>query len=59
MFKGSNACHTSIADIAKDAAEKFAQVRSIYPDTPWGDVEPIAIPDAAWLGALEEMVRCF
>jgi hypothetical protein len=59
IFKGPNSCHSSVADIAKDVAEKFAQVRSVYPHVPWGDVEPMGIPDAAWLPTLEEWFDAF
>lgn len=54
VFDGKNACHFSIAEIAKDVAVKVKQVQSINPGVPFGDVEPIGIPDAHWLADLEQ-----
>ena len=54
VFNGKNACHSSIEDIAKDVATKVKQVQSVYPEATFGDVEPVGIPDTAWLSELEQ-----
>ena len=54
VFNGKDACHASIAEIAKDVAVKVKQVQSIYPGVAVGDVEPMGISDGAWLNELEQ-----
>ena len=54
VFNGKNACHTSITDIAKDVAVKVKQLRAVYPNAAFGDVEPMGIPDASWIADLDQ-----
>ncbi len=60
-FNGQNACHSSIADIAKDVAEKVRQIRTIFPQAQFGEVEPVPIPrmplDTCKLCRSGDMVR--
>lgn len=54
VFNGKNACHSSIDELAKDAAVKIKQLRAVYPNAAFGDVEPMGIPDAHWISELEQ-----
>jgi hypothetical protein len=59
-------CHTPIPELARQAAEKIAEVREIFPDVKIGDIEPLGVfpPDAAqwaedvaqWLEAYQKAV---
>jgi hypothetical protein len=59
VFNGRGACHTSIVDIAKDVAVKVKQVQAIYPDAKFGDVEPMGVPDDAWLSDVEQWLDAY
>jgi hypothetical protein len=57
---GRNACHSSIADIAKEAAEKIRRVREVFPQVQFGDVEPPqGFPPATWLADLQTWFDAF
>jgi hypothetical protein len=48
VYNGKNACHSSIAEIAKDVALKVKQMQSVYPGVALIDVEPVGIPNENW-----------
>ena len=55
-FKGNKrltACHSPIADIAKELARRIKQVHTIFPDAKVGEVEPFPVSDL-WLAKLEQ-----
>lgn len=54
VYNGKNACHSSIADIAKIVAVNVKQVQSIYPGVPFGDFEPVGVPNTNWESDLEQ-----
>lgn len=57
---GTNACHSSIADIAKETAEKIRRVRAVFPQVQFGDVEPVqGFPKATWLADLQTWFDAF
>jgi hypothetical protein len=57
---GTNACHSSIADIARETAEKIRRVRAVFPEVQFGDVEPIqGFPPATWLADLQTWFDAF
>jgi hypothetical protein len=46
---GRDGCHSSIADIAKDVANKVRQIRTVFPGVPFGEVEPLSFrPNQPW-----------
>ena len=50
-----SACHLSISDIAKDAAKRIRDVRSVFPDVKVGDVEPfMEFSDSDWVNTLSQ-----
>ncbi len=55
FFNGRNACHASVATLARLTAEGAAEMRAVFPDVKIGDIEPMAaIAPAAvaqWLAA--------
>lgn len=55
FFNGRNACHASVATVARLTAEGAAEMRAVFPDVKIGDIEPMAaIAPAAvaqWLAA--------
>jgi hypothetical protein len=56
VYAGPNACRWSAQQVAHDAAQHLAQIRSVFPDVVVGDIE--VVPDAAaidtWLGAYQQ-----
>ena len=59
-YSGPNACHASIADIAKETAEKIRRVREVFPQVQFGDVEPPqAFPPSTWLADLQTWFDAF
>ncbi len=61
-FNGQNACHSSIAQIAKDIAVKVRQIHTIFPQARFGDVEPVPIPRMpldTWLADLATWFDAF
>jgi hypothetical protein len=56
VYVGPNACQWSAQQVAHDAAQHVAQIRSVFPDVVVGDIE--VVPDAAatntWLGAYQQ-----
>jgi hypothetical protein len=57
---GTNACHSSIADIAKETAEKIRRVRQVFPQVQFGDVEPLqGLTPATWLADLQTWFDAF
>ena len=53
-------CHLSIDDIAKDAAKRIRDVRSVFPDVRIGDVEPLMeFSDNEWAGVLSQWFDAF
>jgi len=58
---GKGGCHSSIAAIAADVANKIRQIRTVFPGVPVGEAEPLsfnpALPwfdDDRWLSDLSE-----
>jgi hypothetical protein len=46
---GKIGCHSSIADIARDVANKVRQIRTVFPGVPFGEAEPLTFrPGDAW-----------
>ncbi len=46
---GKHGCHSSIADIAQDVANKVRAVRTVFPGMRFGDVEPLTFqPGDPW-----------
>jgi hypothetical protein len=59
-YEGSNACHSSIAEIAEDIAKKVQQFKSVFPNVGVGDVEPImGFPENRWFRDVEQFVNAF
>lgn len=59
-YTGPNACRSSIEDVARNAAIRVQQARSIFPDVAVGDAEPIqAFPDATWQSDTERWLDAF
>ena len=56
VYAGPNACQWSAQQVAHDAAQHLAQIRSVFPDVVAGDIE--VVPDAVamdtWLGAYQQ-----
>lgn len=52
-YRGRRACHASIEEVARSVAQVVQEVRSIYPDARFGDVEPMGFQDPRWLHDLE------
>ena len=62
VYNGPNACHSSPSDIAKEIADKIRQVRTVFPQAQYGDVEPSPIPSlpqATWLADLATFFDAF
>jgi hypothetical protein len=55
-------CHSTIPELARQVAEKIAEVRAIFPDVKVGDIEPVGImqPDAAqWAADMTQWLQAF
>jgi hypothetical protein len=60
FYSGPNACHASIANIARGVAEKVRQIHATFPQAQFGDVEPLqAFPQATWLADVETWLDAF
>ncbi len=59
FYDQKNACHSSIEDIAADAAEKIKQVRSIFPSIEVGESEPILDVTRNGVGDLKSWLDAF
>jgi hypothetical protein len=62
IWSGPSACHSSVGDIAKEIADKFRQVRTVFPQAQFGEVEPMPVPGvpvATWLADLEGLFDGF
>jgi len=59
-YNGPNACHSSIAEIARDVAVKVRQVRAVFPGVKIGEAEPLmGLPEATWLADLTQWFDAF
>jgi hypothetical protein len=52
-------CHWSIPDLARDVGSKVRQIRSVFPNAQFGEVEPFGFPDATWLSDIAAWVDAF
>lgn len=60
VYDGQNACHSSIAQIARDVAITIRQIRTIFPAAKIGDVEPImGFPEATWRDDIEQWIEAY
>jgi hypothetical protein len=58
IYSGKNACRSSTADLAKDIASRFAEIRKLFPDAELGDVEPIpSIEGGDWLEETRRWIK--
>ncbi len=56
------ACHLAISEVARQSADKIAEVREIFPEVKVGDIEPVGITpsDAAqWADDMTQWLRAF
>jgi hypothetical protein len=54
-YSGPNACHDSIADVAKQVAEKVAQAKSVFPQIKVGDIETLgAGAQTHWMEQMQQ-----
>ena len=58
-YRGPNACHASIDDIAADVARKVADLRTVFPAAQFGDIEPVGVPNENWLTDLKQWLIAF
>ncbi len=60
FFDGSHACHSPIAAIAHDVADKVRQVLAVYPNLRIGEAEPItSYPGPDWFSATQEWLKAY
>jgi hypothetical protein len=60
MFRGPNACRSSVEDVVRDVAAKVRQVREVFPSVRIGDAEPfMAIATKPGLAVLENWLDAY
>jgi hypothetical protein len=52
-------CHWSIPDLARDVGSKVRQIRSVFPNAQFGEVEPFGFPDTTWQSDIAAWVDAF
>jgi hypothetical protein len=58
--RAESGCHTTIHDIARDVASKLRQVRTVFPEVRFGDIEPLTgFSSKTWLSDLESWLDEF
>jgi hypothetical protein len=60
FYSGPRACHSSVEAIAKEAAEKVKQMRTVFPDLKVGDIEPVGVTEpAGWANSFIEWTQAY
>lgn len=58
--EGPKACHSSVAEIAKEVAGKVAHFRSVFPAVQIGDIEPVGLTKPAnWVGISLDWAKAY
>ncbi len=60
-YDGPQACHASIADIARNVAANVAAIRRVFPDVRIGDGEPFPVDTSspAWLDEIAQWIAAY